>query len=81
MAEQLAQKYTGLANRTLPSVQGRFLAEAVDVLAEAYGRLMPETPTEPDDRGYSRCLERVAERAMVPGSLIAYLVLERARKG
>lgn len=79
VAEQLVRKYSSTPNRNLSSVQGRYLDEAVDTLAEAYGRLMSETPSELDERAYSKALDRVAERAMVPSSLIAQMVWARRR--
>jgi hypothetical protein len=80
VAEQLVRKYSATTNRGLSSVQGRYLDEAVTSLADAYGRLMPETPNEQEERAYSRALDRVSERAMVPSSLIAQMVWSR-RKG
>lgn len=80
VGEQLIRKFSGLRNRGLASVQGRYLGEAVDVLAEAYGRLMPADPDEAQERDYSRALERVAERVNVPAAMISLLV-QRARRG
>jgi hypothetical protein len=80
VSEQLIRKYSATANRGLSSVQGRYLDEAIDVLVEAYNRLMPETPTEQDERSYTRAIDRVSERAMAPASLIAQMVWAR-RKG
>lgn len=81
VSEKLIRKYSATPNRTLSSVQGRYLDEAVDLLADAYGRMMPETPNEMDERNYSRAIDRVAERAMVPAALIAQLVYARRRNG
>jgi hypothetical protein len=80
VGEQLVRKVAALQHRGLASVQGRFLHEAVAILAEAYGRLMPETPSEMDERGYSRALERVAERVLVPAAVIGYLVDEKLKR-
>lgn len=80
VGEQLIRKFSGLRNRGLASVQGSYLGEAVDVLAEAYGRLMPASPDEAQEREYSRALERVAERVNVPAAMIGLLV-QRARPG
>ena len=80
VAEQLVRKYSSTPNRNLSSVQGRFLDEAVDTLVEAYDRLMGPTPSELDERAYSKALDRVAERALVPSSLIAQLVWSRRRE-
>jgi hypothetical protein len=77
VSELLVRRFSTLQNRGLASVQGKFLEEAVAALTEAYGRLMPEHPDEQDEREYSRALERVAERVMVPSAAIAQLVLAR----
>jgi len=77
VGEQLVRKFSATANRGLASVQGRYLNEAVDVLAEAYGRLMPADPDEQAERNYSRALERVSERVAVPSAVIAQMVLVR----
>jgi hypothetical protein len=80
VGEQVVRKFGSMPNRSLTGVQGRFLIEAVAILAEGYGRLMPEEPSEQDERAYGRTLERVAERSGVPGAMIAYLVLQKLGK-
>lgn len=77
VSEQLVRKYSATPNRGLSSVQGRYLDEAIDILVDAYGRLMPETPSEQDERSYTRAIDRVSERAMAPASLIAQMVWAR----
>jgi hypothetical protein len=79
VSEQLVRKFGGLQNRGLASVQAVFLDEAVAALAEAYGRLMPELPDEHAERAYSRALERVSERVLVPSASIGQLVIARRR--
>lgn len=79
VAEQLVRKYSNTSNRTLSSVQGRYLDDAIAVLSDAYGRLMGDAPSELDERAYSKALDRVSERAMVPSSLIAQMVCARRR--
>jgi len=81
VGEQLVRAFAALTNRNLASVQARYLDQAVTTLAEAYGRLMSETPTELEERSYARVLERVSERAGVSSSLIAYFVLRRMGGG
>ena len=80
VSEQLVRKFNTLQHRSLASVQGRFLEEVIEGLAEAYGRLMPEKPDELEERAFSRALERLAERVAVPSTLIAYQVFQRLRK-
>lgn len=79
VGEGLIRKLSGLQNRGLASVQGRFLDDVVVGLAEAYGRLMPDPPAEQDERNYSRTLERLAERIAVPSTVISYLVYQRLK--
>lgn len=80
VGESLIRTLANLPGRAFPSVQGRFLEEVVATLAEAYGRLMPESPAENDERSYSRSLDRLSERLGVPATVIAYQVHLR-RKG
>ncbi|HTE21019.1 MAG TPA: hypothetical protein VK689_21850, partial [Armatimonadota bacterium] len=77
VGEQLVRKYGSLANRALPSVQGRFLDEALGVLVEAQARLEGKEASEQEERSYSRVLDRIAERVGVPSAMIAYLVHTR----
>ncbi|MFN3652518.1 MAG: hypothetical protein ACK47B_23320 [Armatimonadota bacterium] len=79
VAEQVTRKFSETPNRSLPSIQGRLLEELLAMLAEAYTRLMPEKPTEQDERSYSRVLDRVAERTGTSSAIIGYLVHLRVR--
>lgn len=79
VGEALIRKLTALPNRTLSSVQGRFLEQALTELVDAYDRLMPESPAEMDERSYSRALERFSERCGVPAAMLAYMVEQRRR--
>jgi hypothetical protein len=69
VSERLTRRYAELPLRGL----------ALDVLAEAMTRLMPETPAESDQRGLARVIDKVADRASVPAPLIAYLLRQRAK--
>ena len=71
---EVLRRWSALPNKALPSVQGPFLEEAIRILLEARGRLMPEKPSELDERGYSRALDRLSERIGVAPTMIAYLV-------
>jgi hypothetical protein len=79
VGEQLVRRFSALQNRGLASVQGRYLEDSLDVLAEAFGRLMPADADENTERGYSRVLDRIAERVNVPAALIAQMVLARRK--
>lgn len=80
VGEQLVRHYTALQHKSLPTVQARFLEEAVRVLSDAYPRLMPESPSELEERNFARAMDRVAERIGIPCGIIAYMVLARAGK-
>jgi hypothetical protein len=81
VGESLIRRFSGVPNRGLASVQGRFLEEAIRTVVEAYPRLMPETPDEHDERNYSRTLERISERVNVPAAMISQIVDTRLKKG
>jgi hypothetical protein len=81
VGEQLVRAFGNLPHRALPSVQGRFLEESLERLTEAYSRLMADPPSEPEERAYSRVLERLAERINVPSALISHMVYARAKAG
>ena len=81
VGEQVIRSLSAIPNRALASVQGRFLEEAVTVLAEGYTRLMPEPLEEQHERSYSRVLERLSERLGVPSPIIAYLVHMQVKGG
>lgn len=77
VGENIVRKIGLQPNRSLASVQGRMLTEAVTELAEAYGRLTSDPPSELEERNFSRALERISERVGVSSSMIAYLVHQR----
>jgi hypothetical protein len=80
VAEQLVRRFQDTPHRVYTSVQGRYLQEALAILAEAYARLMPDPPTDGDERNFSRALDRVSERTGVPASQVALMVYERVGK-
>ncbi len=77
LGEQVIRSLTALPNRSLPSVQGRFMEEALAAVVEGYRRLMPAEPSEQDERNFSRALDRISERLGVPPAMLAYLVYQR----
>ena len=50
-------------------------------LSDAAKRLMPDPPTEVDQRALARVLDKVADRAGVPAPMIAFLLRQRTRQG
>jgi hypothetical protein len=82
IAEQLSRRYAETPLRQLPHVQAVYLDDAVGVLAEAVQRLMSTAEVaEPEQRAYARTLDKVAERAQVPATLVAWLVRQRLARG
>jgi hypothetical protein len=81
VGEHLIRRFSETPHRSLASVQGRYLDEAVNTLAESYGRLMFGEPGEMEERAFSRVLTRVAERVAVPEALIAQMVYSKTKKG
>jgi hypothetical protein len=78
ISEQLSRRYAETPLRQLPHVQAAFLDEAVGVLADAVQRMMNTANVpEPEQRAYARTLDKVAERAQVPATLVAWLVRQR----
>jgi hypothetical protein len=78
VSEQLARRYAETPLRQLPHVQAAFLDEAIGVLADAVQRMMNTAAIpEPEQRAYARTLDKVAERAQVPATLVAWLVRQR----
>jgi hypothetical protein len=81
LGEQIVRRIGTIPTRAMPSVQGRLLLEAVDALVEAYPRIMSAQPSEPEERIFSRTLDRIGERVGTPSPVIAYLVYSRLRQG
>jgi hypothetical protein len=80
IGERLTRRYSELPLRQLPQMQAAYLEEAVTALAEAVGRLLGENASELDQRSYARVLDKVADRAQVPASLVAWLVRQRTAR-
>jgi hypothetical protein len=76
-SERLTRRYAELSLRGLPQTQAAFLEEALDVLVEACGRLMPENPSETDQRALGRVIDKVADRCGVPSPVIAFFLRQR----
>lgn len=77
--DQLTRSYSALQNRSMPQVRAKYLLEAVEIVASALG----EMPINDDlaERNYARCLERIAQYADVPSTLVALKVLEKSFAG
>lgn len=77
--EQLGRRYAAVPNKSLPQNRARFYAEALDLLAEA--RRHHAERDEPTERNFARCIERVAQYAEIPSTIVAIDVLKRTSEG
>lgn len=78
ISERLVRRYAEMPMRQLPQVQALYLEEAVLALAAAARRLLGENASEVDHRSFARVVEKVADRAQVPATLVAWLVRQKS---
>lgn len=74
--EQLSRKFASVTNKSLPQNKARFYEEAVALLAEA--RRDQGHWDELQERNFARCVERLAQYADMPSTLVASMVLQKA---
>jgi len=74
--EQLGRRFAAVANKSLPQNRARFFEEAVELVAEA--RKSQDSWDDAGERSFARCLERLAQYAEMPSTIVARVVLERA---
>ncbi len=72
--EQVGRLFAGIPNKSLPQNRARFLEQSIHILAEA----KQNQPSADDlaERNFARCLERVAQYAEIPSTVLAALVLK-----
>jgi len=77
--DQLSRKYAETPARSLPQNRARFLLWAIEVVATA----LQETPVTDElaERNFARCLERIAQYAEIPSTMVAVAVLEKSFQG
>lgn len=77
--EKLSRKFAETQNRSLPQNRAKFFIESIDIVVQA----LQETPITDDlaERNYARCIERIAQYAEVPSTLVAVKVLEKSFEG
>lgn len=76
--EYVSRIFSNTPMRQLPQIRARYLTDMLYVLSDALNQLYPEQPDEQTERQFARVLDRVAQNADVPPSLLA-LELERLR--
>lgn len=74
--EQLSRRYAAVTNKTLPQNRARFYEEALELIADA--RREMQRHDDAAERNFARCIERVAQYADVPSTLVAQQILQRA---
>lgn len=74
--DQLSRKFASVTNKSLPQNKARFYEEAVALLAEA--RQDQGQWDELQERNFARCVERLAQYADMPSTLVASMVLQKA---
>ena len=74
--EQLSRKHAAVPNKSLPQNKARFFEECVAMLAEA--RQAQTSWDDLGERNFARCVERLAQYADVPSTIVASLVLQKA---
>lgn len=72
--EELSRTFSSIPARSLPQNRARFLLEAVNIVSQALEDI-PITD-ELAERNYARCLERIAQYAEVPSTIVALRVLD-----
>lgn len=74
--EQLSRRFASITNRSLPQNRARFYVEAIEMVAET--RKSQANWDELGERNFARCIERIAQYADVPSTLVARHVLQRS---
>lgn len=74
--DQLQRRYAAVPNRSLPQNRARFYEEAVELVAET--RKSQQNWDEMGERNFARCIERIAQYADIPSTVVAVQVLQRA---
>ncbi len=76
--DYVARTFTSTPMRQLPQVKSRYLTDMLYALCDAVDALYPTDPDEHSERMFARVLDRVAQNADVPATLVA-MELERLR--
>ncbi len=74
--EQLSRRFAAVSNKSLPQNRARFFEEAVALVADA--RKDQANFDDLGERNFARCIERLAQYAEVPSTLVAVQVLQKA---
>ena len=78
LAERVTRMYTETQQRSFPQVKARYVTEALYFAVEAMDELYPDDPDELTERGLAKVIDRIANAAEIPATIVAY-ELERLR--
>ncbi len=76
--EQLARLYAQSEHRSMPQGKSHYVNEALYLLVEAMDTLYPDQPDEATERNLARAIERIANSAEMPPTVVAF-ELDRLR--
>ncbi len=74
--ETLSRKFAATSNKSVPQNRANFYVDAVDYLAQC--RKDQSNRDDLGERNFARCVERLAQYAEVPSTLVAVDVLRKA---
>lgn len=77
--DQISRHYASFTNKTLPQNRAKFLADALDIVVA--GLRAHPVVDDLSERNYARCIERVAQYADIPSTMVAYLLDQRTQNG
>jgi len=77
--EQISRHYASFTNKTLPQNRAKFLTDALEIVVNGL-KAHPVTD-DLSERNYARCIERVAQYADLPSTMVAYLLDQRMKNG
>ena len=77
--DQISRHYASFTNKTLPQNRAKFLADALDIVVA--GLRAHPVVDDLSERNYARCIERVAQYADIPSTMVAYLLDQRTKNG
>ncbi len=74
--EQLGRRFAAVTGKSMPQNRARFYEEALELVAEA--RRQQTAFDDLGERNFARCLERIAQYAEVPSTIVGVQVLQRS---
>lgn len=74
--ENLSRKYAAIPNKSVPQNRAKFYKEGIEYLAQS--RRDQQSRDDLGERNFARCIERLAQYAEVPSTIVALAVLQAA---